>query len=535
MISLISIKNFRSIVDLSIEPSNLTALIGPNSTGKTNILKAIDLVLGEGWTTKAKVARELFNDATKPIEIEIFFDKSIIVPSGSKFGDTEVSSIKLKMTLIPELTAKTTINNGETFYGQEAFKKLCHFIFIPSDRNLSSELRVNQWTMLGKMMRLIYENYVEHYQNNEIKLKYDFKEKMTPAKDFLEDDFSDGITFKKFSETFKMKCKQNSQGLACDFDPSLDIYNLNWFYKTLQINVTEDLPDRHFDSEDVGAGMQNLLMISIFQTYSELIGGKVIFGIEEPEIYLYPQAQRSLYKSFIDLSDKTQILYTTHNPNFVNAARPDDMVLLRRSISKGTHMLQKSSYFSSENANNDNIKFKIYTHFNPERNELFFAKKVLLVEGDSDKILFVTLCDKWNIDLDKFGISILSCGGKGGVNYFLGICKLVGINNYFAIWDSDPDDESYKPDNDFLLETLSGDKGLELNENLESFLKLQTSNKIDKVKNAYKWASEVSISEIPLEFEVVKRFLIDDENINENETSQESIHVKSDMEDDLPF
>ena len=67
MIKSIQIENFRSIKSIFIKPRNLYAFLGPNSTGKTNILKAIDLVLGEGWTTKAKVARELFNDPTLPI------------------------------------------------------------------------------------------------------------------------------------------------------------------------------------------------------------------------------------------------------------------------------------------------------------------------------------------------------------------------------------------------------------------------------------------------------------------------------------
>jgi len=76
-ISKLEIKNFRSIKHLVFEPKNLCALIGPNSVGKTNILKALDLVLGEGWTTKAKVARELFYDIKKPISIEIYFNPSV--------------------------------------------------------------------------------------------------------------------------------------------------------------------------------------------------------------------------------------------------------------------------------------------------------------------------------------------------------------------------------------------------------------------------------------------------------------------------
>ena len=38
----------------------------------------------------------------------------------------------------------------------------------------------------------------------------------------------------------------------------------------------------------------------------------------------------------------------------------------------------------------------------------FFAKKILLVEGKSDKLLFETLCDeKWGIDINEHGISII--------------------------------------------------------------------------------------------------------------------------------
>lgn len=507
-ISQIEIYNFRSIKELVITPGNLCALIGPNSTGKTNVLRAIDLVLGEGWTTKAKVARGLFHDTNKPISIEIQFSSPIEF-TNKRNQQVSVSSVKLEMSLEPELTAKTTINDGNTFYDQDQFKKLCHFILIPSERQLGSELRVSQWTMLGKLMRLVYENYVSKFEGNEQNLKNKFVETMKPAKDFLEDDFSaDEVTYKKFVDIFKKYCKENSAGLANDFDPVLDIYNLNWFYKTLQIHVKEKFPEKHFDSDEVGAGMQNLLLISIFQTYSELMGGKVIFGIEEPEIYLYPQAQRTLYKNFIKLSGNTQIFYTTHNPNFVDATRPEDITLLRKDQEQGTFALDKDPAFSTENA--EKQKYRIYTHFNPERNEIFFARKVLFVEGDSDKILFSTLCEKrWGIDIDEMGISIISCGGKGGVSYFVGVCKLIGFDDYFAVWDKDQDLD--KPE---LLNKANTDgKGLEIDPNLEGLLKLIQGDDADKVKNAHEWASDET-KIIPTEFEKVKKFLEYEENVN---------------------
>ncbi len=170
---------------------------------------------------------------------------------------------------------------------------------------------------------------------------------------------------------------------------------------------------------------------------------RAVLAIEEPEIYLHPQAQRQLYKSFralaypVDGSSGTQIFYTTHNPSFVDAQCAYEIEMLSKDKNRGTFNLEKNStYLNQEIAEKE--KFHIYTQFSIERNELFFANKILLVEGHSDKILWTTLAEsKWGINLDKDGTSIVECGGKGGVLYFVGVCKLLGIQNYFAIWDED--------------------------------------------------------------------------------------------------
>lgn len=516
MISKLEIINFRSIKHLIIDPRRLCALIGPNSVGKTNILKAIDLVLGEGWATKAKVARELFYNIKEPLFVEIYFNPSVEYSYIDRNGQERkniVNSIKLEMRLEPELFAKTTINNGSDFYYQENFKKECHYVYIPAGRDLTDELRVSQWTLLGKLMKAINENYLKKYDNDEDRLKKDFAEKIKPAKEFLEEDFDpNAITFKKFADTFKKYCEINSAGLASDFIPKLNIYNLNWFYKTLQIHIKENFHEKDFDAEEVGAGMQNLLLISIFQTYAELMGGRVVFGIEEPENFLYPNAQRSLYHSFQELSKKSQIFYTTHNPNFIDAYRAYEIEILQKTKEKGTISLPKDKkYLIKETAERE--KFRIYTHFNTERNELFFARKVILVEGDVDKILWTTICEKrWGLDLNKEGVSIIECGGKGGVNYFVGVCKLVGIQDYFAIWDQDNEGE-YTLRKDWLDETKNGDKGIEIPGNLEKFLGLPEGENADKVKNAYEWAINEG-NEIPELFLKVKQFLMEKDKTN---------------------
>jgi len=529
------IDNFRSIKHLEFEPTSLCALVGPNSVGKSTILKALDLVLGESWTSKAKVSREMFNDINKPITIEVNFDKPVSYDTSN--GTTSVNNIKLIMKFHPDISVKTTFNNNGTFYSQDNFKKICQFIYIPANRDLSDELRVSQWTLLGKMMKMIQECYLKKYGDDEEKLKSDFAEKIKPAKEFLEANFDEnGITFSRFAQIFNSNCEKNSAGLASNVTPLLNIYNLNWFYKTLQINIKEDCYIRDFDSEEVGSGMQNLLFISIFQTYAELMGKKVIFGIEEPENFLYPNAQRSLYRSFRELSNNSQIFYTTHNPNFINAEFVNEIQILQKTEEKGTTFLKKNKTLL-EDVLSESHKFKEYSHFNRERNELFFARKIIFVEGNSDKILLTTLCEeRWMLDLDRLGVVIIECEGKAGVNYFVGICKAVGIENYIAVWDQDQKN-SYSPRRDW-LDQINGNKGIEIPGNLEKHCGIYGSKNASKIENAYKWVVDPD-SVIPPLIEKIRNFITNQYNeSNEPEDEEENQFYEDEeryFDDGIPF
>jgi len=488
MIKYLYIKNFRSIKELELFPENLCSLLGPNSVGKTNVLKALDLLLGESWATKGKIS------FSTPIKYSDNYGREIVA-----------EGVQLRMTLRPELTCKVSTTPDGKFLSED-FKKKCHFIYIPSQRELSDQMRVTGWTLLGKLMKEVHANYIAAYGGDEEKLKAELKEIIKPAKEFIEKDFDpSATTFSKFVETFKRNCVQNSVGLANKFEPELNIYNLNWFYKTLQIQVTEK-NGQVFDAEDLGSGLQNLILISIFQTYAELMGGRVIFGIEEPEIYLYPQAQRALYESFQELSKNGQIFYTTHNPNFVSAFRAHEIEILQKDDEKGTYVLDKNSVITKDFL--QDTQYKIYSHFNTHRNEIFFAKKTLLVEGPSDKILWETLCkEKWGIDLNRSGISIIDCSGKGGVIYFTGVCKLLGLN-YFSVWDGD--DEA---PHELLAEAQTSGRGLEIEGNLEKFLKsnyadlIFSKDEAKKIQQAHEWAEKTT--EWPAAFEPVKIFLSD--------------------------
>lgn len=532
-ISKIIISNFRSVSYLEIKnPTQLCAILWPNSAGKSNVLKAIDLVLGEWWATKWKVTKEQFYNPQEPLRIEIYFsDKIVLSDKRIKCASVTMTYNENSFTCEGRLWDDTYWDQSWYRWGwhyiSDEFKQKCSFIYIPSQRDLADQMRVWSWTMLWKMMQRIYQNYCDTYWTDsasweinrkswEAKLQEEFKEKMRIPKDFLENDFQEGqITFGKFKSWFIKNCKKLSLGLANTFHPELDIYDINWFYKTLQINVTEDWRGtQQFNALEIWSGMQNLLLLSIFQTYAELMWDQVIFWIEEPELFLYPNAQRWLYKSFRELSEKTQIFYTTHNPNFLDASKPEEIIMLRKTTD-WTEKIEKRNHTISTLE-----QMKIYTHFNAERNEIFFANRVVLVEWPTEKIIFTNLCERIWLDIESLWVSIIECSSKTGVLYFIWVCFLSGID-YFAVWDSDKSkgkDWEVNDEHWNLKRSLENGCWLEMDDNIEDEIIKSWYTDYhkfwdEKVLNANLWSCAVDKEKLPEKFTHIFNYIATGEKI----------------------
>jgi predicted ATP-dependent endonuclease of OLD family len=538
-ISKVEIENFRSIKHLVLEPKDICVLVGSNGAGKSNVLKAIDLLLGETYPTQRSFTKNDFynREFNETIRIKLTFSETL---KSCKLTNAETRSKESCEPTSLELThtEKEDAGNFQThFFAYDSKDKKywasgkardqSSFVYVPSERRLEKEMTVSQWTLLGKILKKIDDNFRAKDEGDELSEKEnEFRNAMQKPRDILESDMGNKLSYKKFKEEFLESCKENTEKLANKFDLDLEIYDPLFYYKTIQI-IGEDEHERRFNVEELGSGIQNLVLLSLFKTYGRLLKQTVILAIEEPEMYLYPQAQRALYSNFVDLAeDGTQIFYTTHNPNFVNAQRADEVEMLYKDIDKGTYNLEKDDVIDTSFLEEN--KLKIYSQFNTERNELFFAKKILLVEGASDKILFNTLCqERWDIDLDKEGFSIIECGGKSGAVYFIGVCRLLGMENFFAVWD---EDKEVDDNHEHLSHAEDNDYGLEIPQNIESLLKLPEGDSADKVKNAYEWAKNRE-NNIPDELNRVKDFFVN----GNGKTPVSAYDENGNNDNDIPF
>ena len=152
--------------------------------------------------------------------------------------------------------------------------------------------------------------------------------------------------------------------------------------------------------------------------------------IEEPELYLRPQAQRYLYRLLREFAlAGNQVVYSTHSPAFLNVARLDELVFVERLPETGTRALQPEPVSADED-------FRVMTEFDAARSELFLARAVVLVEGLTEKLVLPFVFSALGYDVDREAISIIECGGKPNIPLFARICRATGIP-FVVVHDSD--------------------------------------------------------------------------------------------------
>jgi putative ATP-dependent endonuclease of OLD family len=226
------------------------------------------------------------------------------------------------------------------------------------------------------------------------------------------------------------------------FDPDADADKLDLyftpmdtfdFYKSLDLLVKEG--DFAISAQELGGGMQNAIVLAILQAFEETQRQGAVLLVEEPEMFLHPQLQRSLYKTMRDIGRTNQVIYVTHSPHFVAVPEYDEIRLVRRS-QQGTQV--RHSNLLPDGRRRD----KPVKELDPERNELFFAHRLLIVEGDTEKLAFPVYARRLGLDLDRQGATIVEVGGKRNLIEFAQIAISFGIPTGIVY---DKDSSEFKP------------------------------------------------------------------------------------------
>jgi CRISPR-associated exonuclease Cas4 len=158
------------------------------------------------------------------------------------------------------------------------------------------------------------------------------------------------------------------------------------------------------------------------------------FILEEPELYLHPQAQRELFDSLLELSKgENQVFLCTHSSSFINVDRYRSICIVRKNtLEEGTSILQCTEDLFAEAS--DKELFNLTYWINPDRGELFFARKVILTEGPTEKTVIPLLAGK--LDLFRHDFTVIDCGSKDSMPSYIQLLNKFRIS-YVVVYDRD--------------------------------------------------------------------------------------------------
>ncbi len=318
---------------------------------------------------------------------------------------------------------------------------LPEFIHIPAVRDVSEEAKVAKTNPFGQLINSVLEKISEK-QKDLISQK--LKEIGKRLNRSVEED--------RIPEIKDIEVRLNklmSELMDCDIEIEMAMPQLKEVFGGAKIYADDGL---RTTIETKGHGMQRSMIFTILRAYAELSHVRkaaekaqertTIFAIEEPELYLHPQSQRTLMLVFRGIaSGRDQIIYSTQSSLFVDISHFDEICIMRREKKEEKYesyptqllmstMIEDLKTRKEVDATEEGIREQYSHAFNPMINEGFFADKVVIVEGPSEQYALPIYADSLRYNLDRNNISIVHSDGKGQMDRLLRIFNGFKIPTY---------------------------------------------------------------------------------------------------------
>lgn len=392
----VEIENFRSIIGKSLDFTikDYTVIVGPNNTGKSNILRAIQLFLSGHVDGKPYDSNIDFPKIQNPVSvaqtrITMTFKYSPSVhpkiESTIKEIEKELGSVKLESGGI-KIRQNFSRRNSESWQIitrkgirsvkphliiplVNAIRSSIKFKYLPVGRNVTETIAKElSHDLISTIFRSFSGAVKTRKKVNELITK--LISELQPELENTGDELAFAMT-SVFQEIKKLRLH-------------LPFHDLN----TLLPTLIPDLQDSYATAiEYKGAGLQTSSLIFFLKYLADHHPQRhnaritYIWAIEEPESFLHPEKQRSVAKVLEDFSKSVQTLVTTHSPHFLS--RKDHAtisVIQKNTIAPFSTRIQSNKIEDAKSSLGISLL-----------DSMFVFPKNVVVEGPSDEILLRTI------------------------------------------------------------------------------------------------------------------------------------------------
>lgn len=427
LIDTVRIAGFRGVKDLEVSLPRVTILIGPNNSGKTSLLKAMQLALGDYAHSLREEDFHIGVDEKRSTEILVDIR---IVPADTtgKFGDdwaTEFGDkikaaanghqfLALRTRIAPnpikggfdanrftlEKWPDTTVWVTEKIKETRLTKRFdsLPFISIEAQRDIHQELR-DKTSFVGKVLSGV--EYNPDDINTLENLIKEVNEKALDKSEVLKN-------LKRHLENLNKSFQGSGNAEITPFPKK--IRDLS---KHFSVHFGEGSASS-FSMEYHGMGTRSWASLLTVKAFIDLLAAKhakeskpffPILATEEPEAHLHPNAQKTLYRQLAE--SKGQVIISTHSPYLAAMANSIDLRSLKRS-GDNIKALKLSTSLSAEDTR------RLHREVLHSRGEILFSKALVLCEGETEAQVLPMIFERYfGNEAFTLGINFVGVGGSG--------------------------------------------------------------------------------------------------------------------------
>jgi len=431
LIDMVRIAGFRGIENIEISLPRVTVLIGTNNSGKTSVIKALQLALGDysRYLTDEDFRIDSSDVRCDQILVDVriisigddgarqqtfdddwaqeFGDKIQAEANGNQFlamrtvgaPDTVKGGFIVEHYALDQWPDFTAWQDEKTSKKQQIRRRYdaLPFISIDAQRDIHKELK-DKSSFVGKVLSSIKydEADVKKLEEMVAQINQAAVDKSEPLK---------GL--KKQLDTLNQSFEGTGQAELTPFPKK--IRDLS---KRFSVNYGET-DNSSFSMEYHGMGTRSWASMLTVKAFIDLMDSNheeeaipffPILTVEEPEAHLHPNAQRTLYQQLIDTNG--QVIISTHSPYLAAMSSLQDL----RGLIKNSHGVCATSLMSGLDQEDINILQREIMRF---RGELLFAKALILFEGVTEEQLVPAMFQQYcGNSAFSIGVNCISVAGK---------------------------------------------------------------------------------------------------------------------------
>lgn len=463
-LSKIKLHNYRCFGDGEqvIAVEDLAAFIGNNSAGKTAALCALNCIFSEN--TNDRILKRSDFHLPKDVKPEEFLEQEMYIEAvftfeelddeeGEKYAvpqffeslvvDMQDGTPYLRIRLMAKWESSTTlegsidskivyvtcseeqeITDDDIITAQRRDLDRIRVIYIPAVREPAKQLKNVSGTMMYQIMSSINWSDVT-------------KQNVTTKIQELNEQFMGEKGVSILSNSIRTQWKEYDTDLRySNAELRFNSTDLDSSIKKSEIVFLPTVTGKEYNIDEMGDGLRSLFYISMVDSildvenairkemetnsdnvsFSRIPPILTIIAVEEPENHISPHLIGKLIKNLKNIASKNnaQTIVTSHSPAIVKRVDPECIRYFRMKTESESTEVREIILPDKEKFEDQYKYIKEAVKAYPE---LYFAKLVVLGEGDSEEILLPKFFDCSGKDIDVSGVSIVPLGGRH-VNHF---------------------------------------------------------------------------------------------------------------------